>query len=496
MKRYDLLVIGGGVNGSGIARDAAGRGLSVCLAECGDIGGATSSASTKLIHGGLRYLEHYEFGLVRKALKEREVILRNAPHITWPQRFVLPHDEGVRPAWMIRAGLFLYDHLARRKRVPGSGSVNLKTDPAGQGLAPRLTRGFTYWDGWVQDNRLVVLNLVDAKERGADIRTRTRAVTAREADGAWQVTLRDEETGGEDTVSAGAVVNAAGPWAEAVARGVFGRNDARAPRLVQGSHIVTRRLFAHDDAYMFQNEDGRIIFALPYEQDFTLIGTTDRNFEGEPREVSISQEETDYLLDAVNRCLAEPVSRQDIAWTYSGVRPLYGAEAEEAAKLSRDYELDLVTAAPPLLDILGGKLTTYRVLALEALEKLEPHLPPMAPEWTHEAPLPGGDFADFEDALLAFRKDRPWLPEAIARRYLRDYGTRAARITKGAVSLSDLGRDFGSGIHEAELRYVRDHEFARSGADFLWRRSKRGLHSDEATRAAVTEWFSRETIPA
>ncbi|HEY5597848.1 MAG TPA: glycerol-3-phosphate dehydrogenase, partial [Kiloniellales bacterium] len=426
----DLLVIGGGINGVGIARDAAGRGLSVVLCEQDDLASATSSASTKLIHGGLRYLETYEFRLVREALIEREVLLRAAPHIIWPLTFVLPHNTGLRPAWMVRIGLFLYDHLGGRKLLPGSYGIDLRGHPAGAPLRRTFGKAFCYSDCWVEDARLVVLNAMDARDRGAEILPRTRCTGARRSNGLWRVTLEPAAGGPARHVAARALVNAAGPWVSDVLATVAGANRRGRLRLVKGSHIVVPRLSDGEQAYVLQNDDRRIVFVIPYERDFSLIGTTDVPFAGDPGQVRISDEETAYLCAAVNRYFTKPVTPEQVVWTYSGVRPLYDDEHENASAVTRDYVFDLDLGGgdangdrAPLLSIFGGKITTYRKLAEHALEKLLPRLGSSAPAWTQTAALPGGDIADADFAafLAAFRADRSWLPEGQARRYARAY---------------------------------------------------------------------------
>ena len=482
---YDLLIIGGGINGAGIARDAAGRGLSVLLCEQDDLAAHTSSASTKLIHGGLRYLEYYEFGLVRKSLQEREVLLRAAPHIIRPLSFVMPHNPGLRPAWLIRAGLFLYDHLGKRELLPGSQGVDLRTHAAGQPLKPELTKGFMYADAWVEDARLVVLNALDASERGARILPRTRCVSARRDADLWDVTLQPAGAHPAQVVRCRALVNAAGPWVMNVLRETLGMVSRRHLRLSKGSHIVVRRLFEHDHAYLLQNPDKRILFAIPYEREFTLIGTTDVEYEGDPSAASITDAEVDYLCEMANRYFAHGISPADVIWSYSGVRPLLADPAANLSAVTRDYllECDATSERAPLLSVFGGKITTYRRLAEEALDLLAQSLPDMKPAWTANAPLPGGDIpnADFEGFLATFRRSAPWLPEALARRYARAYGTRVDRLLAGARSLTELGEDFGGGLYEAEIDYLISQEWARTTEDILWRRSKLGLHVAEST---------------
>ncbi len=488
---YDLAIIGGGVNGCGIARDAAGRGLSVLLLEKDDLAAHTSSASTKLIHGGLRYLEQYEFRLVRKALKEREVLLRAAPHIIWPLRFVLPIDKGMRSAWMLRAGLFLYDHLGGRKLLPATNRVDLSHSSLGDPLEKRLKRGFSYSDCWVEDARLVVLNAIDARERGADIRVRTACTGLARQPDRWIVLA------GEERFEARALVNAAGPWADGVA-GLAVPGGGHDLRLVKGSHIVVRKAYEGAQAYIFQNGDGRVIFAIPYEQDFTLIGTTDRPHEDASALPVTSEEEIAYLIDAANDYFARDLSVGDVVWTYSGVRPLYDDHEASASEVTRDYvfKLDKDSGAP-ILSVLGGKLTTYRVLAEEALAQLAPLLGSLQPPWTATASLPGGDFpVDGRDALAAeFLRLWPWLGEATAGRYARAYGTRTMQLMHEAASAADMGTLFGAGFSEREARYLTAEEFARSAEDILWRRSKLGLHMNEAERGAFAAWMEREGAP-
>ncbi|MBK1657920.1 glycerol-3-phosphate dehydrogenase [Paracraurococcus ruber] len=485
----DLLVIGGGVNGCGIARDAAGRGLSVTLAEKGDLAGATSSASTKLIHGGLRYLEHYEFRLVREALVEREVLLQAAPHIVWPLRFVLPHHKGLRPWPLLRLGLFLYDHLGGRRILPPTRGLDLRHDPVGEPLRPAFTRGFEYSDCWVEDARLVVLNARDAADRGAEVLVRTRVASARRDGGLWRVTLREEPGGTVREVAARVLVNAAGPWAAEVLGGVAGLNTPAKVRLVKGSHLVTRRLYGHDRCYIFQNADGRICFAIPYEEDFTLIGTTDEEFHGDPGEAAISDAETDYLLEAVSGYFRQPVTRDDVIWSYAGVRPLYDDGASRAQEATRDYVLTLDAAhgEAPLLSIFGGKITTYRRLAEAALAKLGPHLPGMGAPWTARAHLPGGDFPWDGAARVAedLRARYPFLEARTARRLVRQYGTRAPAMLGDARSAADLGQEFGAGLTAREVDWQIREEWARAPADILWRRSKLGLRIGAEGQAAL-----------
>lgn len=494
----DLLVVGGGINGAGIARDAAGRGLSVVLCEKGDLAGATSSASSKLIHGGLRYLEHLEFRLVREALQEREVLLHAAPHIIRPLRFVLPHAKGLRPAWMLRAGLVLYDRLGGRERLPPSAAIDLRRDPLGAPLKASFTRGFSYADCWVDDARLVVLTAVDARDRGADVRTRTRCIGARRTDGLWEAEL--ESAGGSRTrLRARGLVNAAGPWVDQVLGQISGTTRKSGLRLVKGSHIVVPRLHDGDQAYILQNRDRRVFFVLPYENRFSLIGTTEEPYEGELGTVQISDSETAYLCDAANRYFTRGVSPGDVVWSYAGVRPLYDDARVNASAITRGYVFDLDSGdgQPPLLSVFGGKITTFRKLAEHALGKLAPHLPHAGPAWTQTAALPGGDMpdADFGRFLNEFTAARSWLPGALARRLARAYGTRAEDLLGSAQSLNDLGRHLGDDLYEAEADYLCREEWARSTEDILWRRSKLGLHVSAATRRHLADWIGARNAP-
>lgn len=506
----DLFIIGGGINGCGIARDAAGRGLSVVLAEMGDLAQATSSASTKLFHGGLRYLEYFEFRLVREALKERETLLVAMPHISWPMRFVLPmHPDmrfaadtptarllalilpwmkGRRPFWLIRLGLFLYDHLGGRRILPGTRTLDLRSDPAGQALQSRFRRAYEYSDCWIDDARLVVLNARDAAARGARIMVRSRVISAERRGDLWHVVT--EGPAGQATHRARALVNAAGPWVEDVIRTTLRINTTQGVRLVRGSHIVTRRLFDHDKCYFFQGTDGRIIFAIPYERDFTLIGTTDMDHQGRPDQAECTEAEQDYLCAFAAQYLDRPVTRDQIVWTYSGVRPLYNDGASSATAATRDYVLDLDAGeggGAPLLNVFGGKITTYRRLAESALAKLAPVFPGAGGDWTARVPLPGGDFPhDGVAALIAgLRADYPFLTEDWAARLVRAYGTEARAILGAAREPADLGRDFGATLTEAELRWQMTREWARTPEDVIWRRSKLGLRMTPDQIAAL-----------
>ena len=507
----DLFVIGGGINGCGIARDAAGRGLSVMLAEKDDLAQATSSASTKLFHGGLRYLEYFEFRLVREALVEREVLLRAMPHISWPMRFVLPYHpdmrfeaetptsrllsalmpwmRGRRPAWLIRLGLFLYDHMGGRRILPGTRTLDLRNSPEGAPLKEKFAHAFEYSDCWIEDSRLVVLNARDAEARGATIRPRTRVIAAERAGDLWRVTL--EADGAREQVQARALVNAAGPWVRDVIGGVLRLNSTEGVRLVRGSHIVTRRLYDHDKCYFFQGADGRIIFAIPYEGDFTLIGTTDAEHESADTRPECTPEEAAYLCRFASAYFKRPVTEADIVWTYSGVRPLYDDGARSATAATRDYVLSLDEAGAPLLNVFGGKITTYRRLAEAALARLAPHFPQAGGDWTAGVALPGGDFAvDGFGALVdSLRRRYPFLDEAHARRLVRAYGTEAAEILGTAKEPGDLGRDFGATLTEAELRWQMRREYAREAADVVWRRTRLGLKMTGAEIAALDDWM-------
>lgn len=483
----DLLIIGGGINGTAIARDAAGRGLSVVLCEKDDLARHTSSASTKLIHGGLRYLEYYEFRLVREALIEREVLLRSAPHIIWPMRFVLPYDEGQRPAWMLRLGLFLYDNLGGRELLPGTKTVDLRKAPHNTVLEKRLKTGFEYSDCWVEDARLVVLNAVDAHHRGADIRVGT-AVTALAPHAAgYQATLSDGST-----IVVRGVVNAAGPWVDEVLFKIKKDKNEAGLRLIKGSHIVTKRLFPGDHAYIFQNADNRIIFTIPYERDFTLIGTTDVAWEAAPGPMDISAEETDYLCAAASEYLETDISAADVVWSYAGVRPLYDDKSENASAVTRDYVLDIdeLSGERPVLSIYGGKITTSRKLAEHALQKLAKYYGEAGEDWTAEAQLPGGDIPadDFSGFVKAQAKRYPDVPDDVLLHLCRAYGTRITLVL-GQGPVVDMGRHFGAQLFAAEARYLHAHEWARSADDVLYRRTKLGLHLTEVERDAFTDWF-------
>ncbi len=517
----DVLVVGGGINGAGITRDLAGRGLRVLLCEQDDLARHTSSASTKLIHGGLRYLEYYEFSLVRKALAERELLLKSAPHIMWPLRFVMPHDPSMRPVWMVRAGLFLYDHLAKREWLPASATVALRSHPAGAPLKPGYTRGFVYSDGWVDDARLVVLNALDAQARGATVLTRCRCESAQRTAQGWLATLQPEG-GAALQITARALVNAAGPWTGEFLRDRAGQTSARALRLVKGSHIVVKKLFDHDHAYIFQNPDKRIIFAIPYEGDFTLIGTTDVEISGAPDSARIDADETAYLCAQASRYFAQAVVPADVVWTYSGVRPLLDDESGDAAAVTRDYLLEFDGGVPaagppqggrspsggrpegpwgpgsaPLLSVWGGKITTFRKLAEEAADGLVQRLGEQRAAWTAPALLPGGDLSawigkatrpdlDIQRFMAELGKRHPRQPPALIARWARCYGSLLANW----LHADRLGAEVAPGLHEAELHYLHQHEWARCADDVLWRRTKLGLHYSPEQRAQVAAWWA------
>ncbi|HWT72533.1 MAG TPA: glycerol-3-phosphate dehydrogenase [Oxalicibacterium sp.] len=486
----DLLVVGGGINGAGIARDAAGRGLSVILCEKDDLASHTSSASTKLIHGGLRYLEYGEFGLVRKALLEREVLMRSAPHIIRPLRFVLPHDRGQRPAWMIRAGLFLYDHLARRALLPASRGIDLRKHETGAPLKANFTRGFIYSDGWVDDARLVMLNAVDAAEHGAAILTRTTCIAVDRQPDHWNATLRSSD-GAMLSVRARVLVNAAGPWAASFLHDTVHGRSGKKLRLIKGSHIVVRKLFDHAHAYIFQHPDRRIVFAIPYEHDYTLIGTTDIDYHGDPDTVTIDAEEIDYLCGLANRYFTRPISAADVVWSYAGVRPLVedvdDDDSERASAVTRDYKLAFDGGGAPLLTVFGGKITTFRKLAEEAVDRLAQLLGNTHGAWTATACLPGGDiFGVRPDNRAVLQFDRfvhemqvqyAWLPPSLVQRYAQAYGTRIKLMLAGRSCMADMGEEVAPGLFVAELEYLRRYEWAVSDDDVLWRRTKLGLYA-------------------
>lgn len=504
MSDFDLVVIGGGVNGAGIARDAVGRGLKVMLCEKDDLAQHTSSSSSKLIHGGLRYLEHYDFALVRHALGEREVLLKAAPHIIWPLRFILPHHKALRPRWLIRLGLFMYDHLGGRKLLPASNSVDLTTHVAGRALKPEFTSGFEYSDCWVQDARLVTLNVMDAAERGCDVRVRTECTDIIQSKDEWTVKLQDHLTGKADSVTARAIVNASGPWVEKTL-GLDEEHDSRmGVRLVKGSHVVVPKVFDHPYTYIFQNADNRIMFAIPYENDFTLLGTTDVEIEAEPGTEKIEQSEIDYICSNASEYFNTPIKPEQVVWTYTGVRPLYDDASDNASKVTRDYKLDLDTrAGAPILSVYGGKITTFRKLAEQAVDMLAEPLGIKSGAWTAPTSLPGGDIpdADYEGFLTECQGRYPWMDEVVLKDYTRNYGTRISVLVGEASDMAQLGHHFGGPLYQAEVDYLIANEWARSAADILWRRSKKGLHTPKGTEEVLQQWidehydFATSTAP-
>jgi glycerol-3-phosphate dehydrogenase len=486
---FDLLIVGGGINGTGIARDAAGRGLRVLLCEQDDLAAHTSSASTKLIHGGLRYLEELHFALVRKALIERELLLRSAPHIMRPLHFVMPHAPHLRPAWMIRAGLFIYDHLAPRERLAASAAIDLRKHIAGRALKSGYSRGFVYSDGWTDDARLVVLNALDAEQRGATILTRTRCERLSAAAGGWSATLIRAH--GPATITARAVVNASGPWVDRFVADATPLRTKHRVRLVKGSHIAVPRLFEHRFAYIFQNEDRRIVFAIPYEHDFTLLGTTDVDYSGDPAAVRIEAAEVAYLCALANRYFVREITPAQVLWSYSGVRPLLADEARDPMSVTRDYALELEPRPAPLLSVFGGKITTYRRLAEDAMSLLAPLLGTRADPWTADATLPGGDLPEGSFAVFLRMVERryPWLPARLQQRYAHAYGTRIERVLGSAAALADLGAELLPGLYEREVQYLCREEFARTAEDILWRRTKLGLHMLGTDPAPLARWL-------
>ncbi|MBU2754568.1 glycerol-3-phosphate dehydrogenase [Acidithiobacillus sp. CV18-2] len=490
----DILVIGGGINGVGIARDAAGRGLTVTLIERDDLAAHTSSASTKLIHGGLRYLEYYEFRLVREALKERECLLHIAPHIIWPLTFILPEGPESRAGWKLRAGLWLYDHLAPRQSLPASRALRFARHPAGGILADNIRRGFSYSDCWVEDSRLVVLNAIDARERGAEIRLHTSLSKAAVVDGVWHAEI-ETASGQRETLLARILVNAAGPWVGEILGTALGLHTHKSVRKVKGSHIIVPRLYDEDFAFILQNPDGRIIFVIPYEGSFSLIGTTDIPYDGDPAQVQISPEETAYLCSSASRYLRKTIVPADVVRSYSGVRPLYDDHAANASAVTRDYVLNLEKGpGAPVLSVFGGKITTYRRLAEHALQLLEPALGKAAGQpWTATAPLPGGDLpgADFDRFLHQLLSQYAEFPATLLRRYARAYGTRAERILAGHQRPEELGEDLGGGLYEAEVQYLVAHEWANTLEDILWRRSKLSLHVPSGTEQRLRQYLEK-----
>jgi D-erythritol 1-phosphate dehydrogenase len=490
----DLLVIGGGINGTGIARDAAGRGLSVILCEKDDLAQGTSSRSGKLIHGGLRYLEYYEFRLVREALIEREVLLASAPHIVWPLRFVIPHSREQRPAWLVRLGLFLYDHLGGRKRLPPCRTLNLSNVPEGKAIKSEFRKAFEYSDCWVDDSRLVVLNAIDAQERGAQILTRTAATSARRHDGAWDVVLKSND-GTQRNIRAKAIANAAGPWVEQVINGVVGSNSSRKVRLVKGSHLIVKKFWDGPNSYVLQNHDKRVIFVNPYQGNLGLIGTTDKPYSDAPEKVQIEDDEVEYMLSAVNRYTKIQLTRADVLHTYSGVRPLYDDNADNPSAVTRDYVFE-VEGTPPILSVFGGKITTYRKLAEHALQKLKPYFPNMAGNWTALSTLPGGDIpaGNVDDFISSLRRKFEWMPQELILHYVRLYGTRTEKLINSAKDIADLGQHFGGTLYEAEINYLRKYEWAQSVEDILERRTKHGLHLTQQQRLNLVSHLNKSLM--
>lgn len=484
---HDLLVIGGGINGCGIAADAAGRGLDVLLCEMGDLASATSSASTKLIHGGLRYLEQYEFRLVREALAEREVLLQNAPHIITPMRFQLPHRPHLRPRWMIRAGLFMYDYLSQRVTLPGSRSVKIGTDSP---LLSEFKYGFEYSDAWVDDARLVVLVAMQAREHSAQIQVRTRCVEAFAEDGLWRVTLQDQRTGSCNQVRSRVLINASGPWVSELSADMLPQIPRHDVRLVKGCHIIVPKLHDKPEAFLLQNSDGRVVFVIPYQQDFSLIGTTEEDFHGDPSSVQISEWEVEYLVNIVNECFKTRIAAVDVVHHFAGVRPLLGSDEENASKVSRDYTLELAVEPAPVLTVYGGKITTYRCLAENALAKLQPLFPQMRGAWTELAPLPGGEFNSRPALLKEFEKSWPWVPKSLLQRWAASYGVRTRRLLEGCAGVSALGQNFGGGLYAREVDYLCDQEWAESDEDILWRRTKLGLRFSAAQCEALSIYLA------
>ena len=493
---YDIAIIGGGINGCGIARDAAGRGMSVFLAEKGDLASGTSSASTKLIHGGLRYLEHYKFRLVRESLIEREILLRMAPHLISPLRFVLPHNAEQRPVWMIRLGLFMYDHLGGRKLLPGSNYVDLRVDVAGHPLRERFSKGFEYSDCWVDDARLVALTALDAAERGAHIQVRTEVTSAVRQGAFWKIETIDTQTGQRQTIEARMLINAAGPWVANINDRCIDAKSTAKIRLVKGSHVVVPRMFDHDRAYIFQNADNRIIFAIPYETDFTLIGTTDVDYQGRPDDVSASPDEIAYLCAAASEYFTVSIKPENVVWTYSGVRPLFDDGSSAAQEATRDYVLDLQggDGLAPVVSVFGGKITTYRRLSEEVLAKLGTIVAIPGKNWTADSSLPGGDF-DVEGLSVLTRDLQqafPGLDKVLLGRLARSYGTRAHKFLNGVTTLDELGEHFGAGLYALEVEYLLANEWAVSAEDVLWRRTKLGLKMTTEEIQHFTDWMQND----
>ncbi|MCZ2722155.1 glycerol-3-phosphate dehydrogenase [Marinomonas sp. 15G1-11] len=486
---FDLFVVGGGINGTGIAADAAGRGLTVGLCEMNDLASATSSNSSKLIHGGLRYLEHYEFRLVREALSEREVLLKIAPHIVTPMRFQMPHRPHLRPAFLIRLGLFLYDHLGKREALPGSKGVKYG---AASPLKSEITQGFEYSDCWVDDARLVVLNALSAQKHGAKILDRTRCVGAKRVNGKWQIELQKENSDEIIHVTANGLVNAAGPWVSSFIQTGLKQKAPYGIRMIKGSHIVVPKLYSDSNAFIMQNEDKRIVFAIPYRENYTLIGTTDEEYKGDPSKVAISQEETDYILSVANKHFKKQLTKEDVVWNYSGVRPLLEDESSDASAVTRDYTLHVAdeNGKAPLLSIFGGKITTYRKLALSAMEDLQKYYPNLGSPWTDKEALPGGNLnGSLSDYAATLKQRYPFLTLALAKRYANSYGTLSERFLADKVSIEELGEDFGQSLYQAEVDYLVDHEWAHTAKDILWRRTKLGIEFTDTEVARLTAYL-------
>ena len=496
---YDIFVIGGGINGCGIARDAAGRGYSVCLAEMNDLASGTSSGATKLIHGGLRYLEHYEFRLVREALMERERLWKIAPHIIWPLRFVLPIHKGLRPAWLLRLGLFIYDHLGGRKLLPPANTLNMQTDEVARPLKPLYTRAFEYSDAWVNDARMVVLSARDAANRGATIMPRTKVISAKRikwnAQQIWRITVEDR-AGKTREITARMLINVAGPWVDKVLAQAVKEDDGKRIRLVQGSHIVVKKLFEHDKCYIFQNADNRIIFAIPYEEDFTLIGTTDQDYSGDPAKVAITEEETVYLCKAASEYFANPITPQSVVWAYSAVRPLMDDGASEAQEATREYVLSVQEQGAPLISVYGGKLTTHRKLAEAVLKHVEDIQGARSAPWTDSVPLPGGDFPQtgFEDEVEKLARKYTFLAASHARRLVRLYGTIAFAMLGNSSSVKDLGQQFGEDFFEFEINHLIENEWAQTVEDIIWRRTKMGLRLTKAQVQGLKKFLQEKGL--
>ena len=495
-KDYDLFIIGGGINGCGIARDAAGRGYSVFLCEMNDLASGTSSQSTKLIHGGLRYLEHYEFRLVREALTEREILWQQAPHIIRPLRFILPYHQQLRPAWLLRLGLFLYDHIGGRKKLPPTTSLNLKQDKEGEPLNPQYSKGFEYSDCAVDDARLVILNALDAAERGASIHTRSKCIDMQRKAGYWLLSVEDQLTKKQTKIKAKVLINASGPWADRVLTTLNTDKQGKNIRLVQGSHIIVPKLYSHNKCYIFQNKDQRIIFAIPYYEDFTLIGTTDQEYTGDPSKTKITQNEIDYLCLSANHYFKHKISAKDVISTFSGVRSLYNDGASKAQEATRDYVLRVDKendTDATMINVFGGKITTYRRLAEAVMEKVATLMERKdRPQWTQTSPLPGGDFAinDFKKLCQQLNNQYPFLSKKEANYFIRQYGTRAKNILGKATSYQDLGQAFSQGLYQAEVEYLIQTEWALTAEDILWRRTKLGLYFTKQQQQTLEKWLN------